>query len=82
MRAFKFITGHVIYNPAYTYKFQMKTTIFMQCVFIFIVLRIHQWFFCNYLVYSTQVTNWFDNASFGGLLYKDFVSYRFYIVEM
>ena len=22
----KFITGHVIYNPAYTYKFQMKTT--------------------------------------------------------
>ena len=27
MRAFKFITGHVIYNPAYTYKFQLKTTI-------------------------------------------------------
>ena len=26
MRAFKFITGHVIYNPAYTYKFQLKTT--------------------------------------------------------
>ena len=23
----KFITGHVIYNPAYTYKFQLKTTI-------------------------------------------------------
>ena len=23
----EFITGHVIYNPAYTYKFQLKTTI-------------------------------------------------------
>ena len=22
-----FITGHVIHNPAYTYKFQLKTTI-------------------------------------------------------
>ena len=22
----RFITGHVIYNPAYTYKFQLKTT--------------------------------------------------------
>ena len=27
MRALKFITGHVIYNPAYTYKFQLKTTL-------------------------------------------------------
>ena len=26
MRALKFITGRVIYNPAYTYKFQLKTT--------------------------------------------------------
>ena len=26
MRAFEFITGHVIYNLAYTYKFQLKTT--------------------------------------------------------
>ena len=26
MRALKFITGHVIYNPAYSYKFQLKTT--------------------------------------------------------
>ena len=26
MRALDFITGHVIYNPAYTYKFQLKTT--------------------------------------------------------
>ena len=27
MRALKFVTGHVIYNPAYTYKFQLKTTV-------------------------------------------------------
>ena len=27
MRAFEIIKGHVIYNPAYTYKFQLKTTI-------------------------------------------------------
>ena len=26
MRALEFITGHVIYNPADTYKFQLKTT--------------------------------------------------------
>ena len=26
LRALEFITGHVIYNPAYTYKFQLKTT--------------------------------------------------------
>ena len=26
MRAFEIVTGHVIYNPAYTYKFQLKTT--------------------------------------------------------
>ena len=26
MRALEFITGHVIYNPAYTYKFQLKTS--------------------------------------------------------
>ena len=26
MRALEFITGHVIYNPAYIYKFQLKTT--------------------------------------------------------
>ena len=26
MRALEFITGPVIYNPAYTYKFQLKTT--------------------------------------------------------
>ena len=26
MRVIEFITGHVIYNPAYTYKFQLKTT--------------------------------------------------------
>ena len=27
MRALEIITGHVISNPAYTYKFQLKTTI-------------------------------------------------------
>ena len=26
MRGLEFISGHVIYNPAYTYKFQLKTT--------------------------------------------------------
>ena len=26
MRAIEIIAGHVIYNPAYTYKFQLKTT--------------------------------------------------------
>ena len=26
MRALEFITGHVTYNPAYTYKFQLKTS--------------------------------------------------------
>ena len=31
MRALEFITGHVTYNPAYTYKFQLKTTYF--CLF-------------------------------------------------
>ena len=31
MRALKFITGHVTYNPAYTYKSQLKTTIELQC---------------------------------------------------
>ena len=27
MRALEFITGHVIYNPAYIYKFQLKTIV-------------------------------------------------------
>ena len=27
MRVLQIITGHVIYNPAYTYKFQLKTTL-------------------------------------------------------
>ena len=27
MRAPEFLTGHVIYNPAYTYRFKLKTTI-------------------------------------------------------
>ena len=37
MRALEFIAGHVIYNPAYTYKFQQKTTLkwLENCVEIF-----------------------------------------------
>ena len=31
MRALKFITGHVTYNPADTYKFQLKTTTMYSC---------------------------------------------------
>ena len=27
MRALEYKTGHVIYNPAYAYKFQLKTTL-------------------------------------------------------
>jgi hypothetical protein len=27
MKALEFITGHVIHNPAYAYKFQLKTTL-------------------------------------------------------
>jgi hypothetical protein len=39
MRALKFITGHVIYNPAHTYKFQLKTTFEL----VFLLLRLwHQ----------------------------------------
>ena len=30
MRGLGFVTGHVIYNPAYTYKFQLKTTLYVQ----------------------------------------------------
>ena len=36
MRALEFIQGHVIYNPAYTYKFQLKTNYI-------------KWFFCSKL---------------------------------
>ena len=32
MRVNEFITGHVIYNPAYTYKFQLKTTLVLALV--------------------------------------------------
>ena len=31
----KFVTGHVIYNPAYTYKFQLKTTQEVITTFLF-----------------------------------------------
>ena len=38
MRALEFITGHLIYNPAYTYKFQLKTTIISSMIFDGIIM--------------------------------------------
>ena len=35
MRPLEFITGHVIYNPAYTYKLQLKTTLNLRDEFLF-----------------------------------------------
>ena len=35
MRLLKFITGHVIFNPAYTYKFQLQTTLYHTTYIIF-----------------------------------------------
>ena len=32
MRAIEFIKGHVIYNPAYTGKFQLKTTFGLESI--------------------------------------------------
>ena len=44
MRAIESITGHVIYNPTYTYKFQLKTTIFgrktPKCVITFHIVNV------------------------------------------
>ena len=37
MRALKFITGHLIYNPAYTYKFQLKTTVVYYVTYVLII---------------------------------------------
>ena len=37
MKALEFITGHVIYNPAYTYKFQLKTTFLLEIVIVFVL---------------------------------------------
>ena len=33
MRALEFIAGHVTYNLAYSYKFQLKTTIYLFSAF-------------------------------------------------
>ena len=30
MRALELVTGHLIYNPSYAYKFQLKTPIILQ----------------------------------------------------
>ena len=46
MRALKFITGHVIYNPAYTYKFQLKTTLVHTLLFLELTILI-EWCFPN-----------------------------------
>ena len=40
MRALEIITGHVIYNPAYTYKFQLKTTYISSLLANFYTLEI------------------------------------------
>ena len=52
MRALEFTTGHVIYNPAYTYKFQLKTTI------IYLPLR-----FCNKVLFFAVDMFVFDFVS-------------------
>ena len=39
MRALEFIMGHVIYNLAYTYKFQLKTT--YDCLKLKILIRVN-----------------------------------------
>ena len=49
----EFITGHVIYNPAYTYKFQLKTTFHylnrksIQCFSTFFYADLHQFIYLN-----------------------------------
>ena len=47
MRALEIITEHVIYNPAYTYKFQLKTTLEVLIYFAFI--RTNKSSFCTML---------------------------------
>ena len=45
MTTLEFITGHVIYNLAYTYKFQLKTTynpVFSRVAYIFATLTCQQ----------------------------------------
>ena len=56
MRALEFIAGHVIYNPAYTYKFQLKTThvcSWKKCQLIFDVMLV-----------ATPVKKFVDAAEF------------------
>ena len=48
MRALKIITGHVIYNPAYTYKFKLKTTYDMMILIWYIWQRLSEiWKKCH-----------------------------------
>ena len=54
MRALEFITGHVIDNPAYTYKFQLKTTIEGLGIFFFLInFQVHQGTLKQEKLYST-----------------------------
>ena len=47
MRALESITGHVIYNPTYTYKFQLKTTlVIMQLTLKHMVVKLN----VNYVI--------------------------------
>mgnify|MGYP006975992348 CR=1 FL=1 len=51
MRALNFITGHVIYNLNYTYKFQLKTTLVL----------LAQWVICALLLLSGKAKNYENN---------------------
>ena len=53
----QFITGHVIYNPAYTYKFQLKTTILiLDPTIIFINIISFLWeLFCHVNIFVTHI---------------------------
>ena len=37
MKALEFITGHMVYNLAYTYKIQLKTTFLLEIVIVFVL---------------------------------------------
>ena len=85
MRALEFITGHVIYNPAYTYKFQLKTTdAFLDCcqnealVSNFYLEIGRFWkvdcYFYFYSIVSTPLASDFDPSHFLFFQRKDSIS--------
>ena len=61
MRALEFITGHVIYNPAYTYKFQLKTTLVHNLLFLELTILI-EWRFPN-------TSNQFETHQYNNILF-------------